>query len=138
MTVTQTPTEPALPWLQPGDAFPSATPPATQAGAVGSNLPGLLAAGGALDVATLKAAYSQGIFPWFSDGQPILWWSTDPRMVLRVADFTVQPSFKKTLRKFRSGDNGRINCEVRFDTAFEQVIKVLEVRQEDVRKFGAQ
>jgi leucyl/phenylalanyl-tRNA---protein transferase len=82
----------------------------------------LVAVGGALDVATLKRAYSQGIFPWFSEGQPILWWSTDPRMVLKVADFKVQPSFKKTLKKFVKGFNGAIDCEVRMDTAFEQVI----------------
>ncbi len=111
-------TEHPLPWLQAGDAFP----PVTQAGGADSTIPGLLAAGGALDVATLLSAYSQGIFPWFSEGQPILWWSTDPRMVLKVADFRLQPSFRKTLQKFRSGFNGKLNCEVRFDTAFDQVI----------------
>lgn len=122
MNSKQRPTEQPLPWLEAGDAFP----PVTQAGGWDSTIPGLLAAGGALDVATLRSAYSQGIFPWFSEGQPILWWSTDPRMVLQVADFKLQPSFKKTLSKFCSGKyhnkNGSIDCEVRFDTAFEQVI----------------
>ncbi len=107
-----------LPWLEVGDAFP----PVAQAGTYEDCPAGLLAAGGALDVATLKAAYSHGVFPWFSAGQPILWWSTDPRMVLQVADFKLQPSFKKTLKKFQAGFNGSIDCEVRFDTAFEQVI----------------
>ena len=107
-----------LPWLEAGEAFP----PVAQAGTYESCPEGLLAAGGVLDVATLKSAYAQGIFPWFSEGQPILWWSTDPRMVLQVAEFKLQPSFKKTLKKFQSGFNGSLDCEVRFDTAFEQVI----------------
>ncbi len=118
MNTEHRPVEHPLPWLEPGDTFP----PVTQARGADSGLPGLLAAGGALDVSTLTSAYARGIFPWFSEGQPILWWSTDPRMVLKVADFKLQPSFKKTLQKFRSGFNGSIDCEVRFDTAFEQVI----------------
>jgi leucyl/phenylalanyl-tRNA---protein transferase len=109
---------PPLPQLAAGEAFP----PVDVQHELSEEMPGLVAVGGALDVATLKRAYSQGIFPWFSAGQPILWWSTDPRMVLNVADFKVQPSFKKTLKKFHSGFNGAIDCEVRFDTAFEQVI----------------
>jgi leucyl/phenylalanyl-tRNA---protein transferase len=107
-----------LPQLGAGEAFP----PVDLQHELSDEMPGLIAVGGALDVATLKHAYSQGIFPWFSAGQPILWWSTDPRMVLRVEDFKVQPSFKKTLKKFQSGFNGSLDCEVRFDTAFEQVI----------------
>jgi leucyl/phenylalanyl-tRNA--protein transferase len=112
-----------LPQLGAGEAFPDVNIQHE----LSDEMPGLVAVGGALDVATLKHAYSQGIFPWFSAGQPILWWSTDPRMVLRVADFKVQPSFKKTLKKFASGykfgSMGAIDCEVRIDTAFEQVIK---------------
>lgn len=107
-----------LPQLGKGEAFP----PVDLQHELSQDFPGLLAVGGALDVATLKSAYSQGIFPWFSEGQPILWWSTDPRMVLRVADFKLQPSFKKTLNKFRTGFNAQMDCEVRFDSAFEQVI----------------
>ena len=115
-----------LPQLGAGEAFP----PVDVQHELSHEMPGLIAVGGRLDVATLKRAYSQGIFPWFSEGQPILWWSTDPRMVLRVADFKVQPSFKKTLKKFargykfgyQFGFTGAIDCEVRFDTAFEQVI----------------
>jgi leucyl/phenylalanyl-tRNA--protein transferase len=57
------------------------------AGGASQPAPGLLAAGGALDVPTLRARLRGGIFPWFSDGQPILWWSTDPRMVLFTAEF---------------------------------------------------
>ena len=103
-----------LPWLDAGEPFP----PVDQAWGPDSEAPGLLAAGGQLDVPTLRDAYGQGIFPWFSDGQPILWWSPDPRMVLRVADFRLHPSLRKTLRHFsRSGV-----FEIRFDSAFAQVI----------------
>jgi leucyl/phenylalanyl-tRNA--protein transferase len=58
------------------------------------------------------------VFPWFSDGQPILWWSPDPRMVLQVEEFRLQQSFRKSLSKFASTDG----CEIRMDSAFEQVI----------------
>lgn len=104
-----------LPWLEAGDPFP----PVDQAWGDADPAPGLLAAGGALDVATLLSAYSQGIFPWFSRGQPILWWSTDPRMVLRVGDFRLQPSLRKEMRSgLRSG-----RLEIRFDHDFEAVIR---------------
>lgn len=103
-----------LPWLEPGEDFP----PAAQAWGAGSEAPGLLAAGGSLDVDTLCRAYAHGIFPWFSEGQPILWWSADPRMVLETAQFRLHRSLRKTLRRFELNPN----CEIRFDTAFEQVI----------------
>ena len=51
-----------------------------------------------MDVPTLLSAYQQGIFPWFSDGQPPLWWSTSPRMVLSVNEFKLHPSLKKQLK----------------------------------------
>jgi len=103
-----------LPWLEPGEAFP----PVTQAWGPSSEAPGLLAAGGALDVDSLRRAYAHGIFPWFSTGQPILWWSPEPRMVLEVSRFRLHRSLRKTLLKFISTPG----CEVRFDSAFEQVI----------------
>lgn len=103
-----------LPWLDAGENFPAV------AGAWGpaDPAPGLLAAGAALDVATLVQAYAQGIFPWFSEGQPVLWWSPDPRMVLQTADFKLHKSLRKTLHRF-------INdacCDIRFDSAFDEVI----------------
>lgn len=104
-----------LPWLEPGEDFP----PVEQAWGSGSDAPGLLAAGGSLDVDTLCRAYAHGIFPWFSPGQPILWWSTDPRMVLKVSDFRLHRSLRKTLQKFVRTPG----CEIRFDTAFEDVIR---------------
>lgn len=104
-----------LPWLEPGEPFP----PVEQAWGPGTAAPGLLAAGADLAVPTLCAAYSRGIFPWYSDGQPPLWWSTDPRMVLQVAEFRVHRSLRQTLRRFCSAPD----CEVRFNTAFDQVIQ---------------
>jgi leucyl/phenylalanyl-tRNA--protein transferase len=84
----------------------------------GSEAPGLLAAGGELTPQRLAEAYSKGVFPWYSVGQPVLWWSPDPRMVLRVADFKVSRSLRKTLARFARSPA----CEVRIDSAFEQVI----------------
>jgi leucyl/phenylalanyl-tRNA---protein transferase len=107
--------QPHLPWLQAHQPFPAVS----QTWGPDTPAPGLLAAGGALDVETLREAYSQGIFPWFSKGQPPLWWSPDPRMVLRVADFRLHPSFKKTLKKF--SQSGR--CEIRVDSNFRAVIE---------------
>lgn len=109
------PTQPNLPWLEAEQPFP----PVTRAWGLSTPAPGLLAAGGALTVPTLRSAYSQGIFPWFSDGQPILWWSPDPRMVLTVAHFRLHPSFKKTLKKFRSSTH----CEIRVNTDFRRVME---------------
>ena len=60
---------------------------------------GLLAAGRDLSVGTLAEAYGQGIFPWFSDGEPILWWSPDPRMVLFPAELHVPKSLARRMKK---------------------------------------
>ena len=106
---------PALPWLEPGQAFP----PVSTAWGAGDPAPGLLAAGGALDVPSLLAAYAEGIFPWYSEGQPTLWWSPDPRMVLQVADFQLHDSLRKPLR---SGLRHQ-RIEVRFDHDFSTVIR---------------
>jgi leucyl/phenylalanyl-tRNA--protein transferase len=75
---------------------------------------GLLAVGGDLRPERLLLAYAQGIFPWYSEGQPILWHSPDPRMVLRAEDLHVPRSLRKTLKKgvYR----------VSLDTAFADVI----------------
>ena len=84
----------------------------------GSEAPGLLAAGGELTPQRLTEAYSMGVFPWYSAGQPVLWWSPDPRMVLWVADFKLARSLRKTVARFARSPV----CEVRIDSAFEQVI----------------
>ena len=76
---------------------------------------GLLAVGGDLSVGRLLEAYRKGIFPWFSDNQPILWWSPNPRSILELAEFRVSRSLRKTLKK---------NVfTVTFDEAFEAVIE---------------
>jgi leucyl/phenylalanyl-tRNA---protein transferase len=94
-------------------------PPAGQALGRSSDAPGLLAAGGKLTLRRLHEAYSHGVFPWFSQGQPVLWWSPDPRMVLPVAQFKISRSLRKTLRRFIASPG----CEVRIDSAFETVIR---------------
>lgn len=76
---------------------------------------GLLAVGGDLSVDTLLKAYYSGIFPWYNENDPILWWSPDPRMVLFPDKFKVSKSFRKTLR-----DPG---FQVTFNQNFEQVIE---------------
>ena len=101
-------------WLTEQDPFP----PTRLALGPDTDAPGLLAAGGELSVARLQQAYRQGIFPWFGPGQPVMWWSTAPRMVLPVADFRLTRSLRKTLQKFRRTPG----CAVRVDTAFAQVI----------------
>jgi leucyl/phenylalanyl-tRNA---protein transferase len=104
-----------VPWLSAGESFP----PASAAWCADDPAPGLLAAGSTLEVSTLVNAYSKGIFPWFSEGQPVLWWSPDPRMVLKTADFRLHRSLRKSLLRFSSGDD----CEIRFDSDFKSVIR---------------
>ena len=84
-----------------------------------SEAPGLVAAGGELGTERLAEAYAKGIFPWFSKGQPILWWSPDPRMVLLPAEFRLARSLKKTVRRFIATPG----CEVRIDSACRRVIE---------------
>jgi len=83
-----------IPWLHPGDP-PDAFPPVETAL---TDPDGLLCVGGDLSPTRLLAAYRRGIFPWFSEGQPILWWSPDPRTVLYPAEFKVSRSLAKTIR----------------------------------------
>ncbi|PLW98045.1 MAG: leucyl/phenylalanyl-tRNA--protein transferase [Marinilabiliales bacterium] len=76
---------------------------------------GLLAVGGDLEPATLLEAYSKGVFPWFSQYDPILWWSLDPRMVLFTNEIHLSKSLKRVIR------SGKFS--VSFDDQFESVIK---------------
>jgi leucyl/phenylalanyl-tRNA--protein transferase len=91
------------------DSYHMAFPPADHA-----NPDGLLAIGGELREDWLLSAYAGGIFPWFNDGDPIMWWSPDPRFVLRPTDVKV----KKSMRPFLNNEK----YEFRLDTAFEDVI----------------
>lgn len=98
-------------WLAPGQPFP----PVTDA----LNSPnGLLAASAELSAEHLLLAYSQGIFPWYSEDEPVLWWSPDPRMVLFTDEFRVSRSFAKTLRKVSSESS----LHIRLDSAFADVV----------------
>lgn len=76
---------------------------------------GLLAIGGDLSPQRLVAAYAHGIFPWFNEFDPIMWWSPNPRMVLFPEKFKLSKSLKQTLNKNK--------FELRIDTAFEHVIE---------------
>lgn len=82
-------------WLSP-DAPADAFPPVDTAL---DDPPGLLAGGGDLSVARLRAAYARGIFPWFLEGQPVLWWSPDPREVLFPGEFHRSRSLARRLRR---------------------------------------
>ena len=76
---------------------------------------GLLAIGGDLSPERLLVAYSSGIFPWYSEGEPILWWSLDPRMVMKPSDLKITKSLWKTI------ESHKFSCS--FDTDFEGVIR---------------
>ena len=98
---------PMIPWLERDQPFPPVSRALREPN-------GLLAAGADLTVPRLLDAYRHGIFPWYSAGQPVLWWSPDPRMVLVPSAMKVSRSLKKRLRR-REGT-------VRADTAFEAVM----------------
>jgi leucyl/phenylalanyl-tRNA---protein transferase len=104
-----------VPWLEVDTPFP----PVNSALTAEQGAAGLLAAGADLSVERLLDAYRQGIFPWFSEGQPILWWSTDPRMVLYTDQFKLSDSLKKKLIKSKNNPN----IEFKFDSAFEAVMR---------------
>jgi leucyl/phenylalanyl-tRNA--protein transferase len=81
--------------------------------------PGLVAAGGDLSVPRLITAYENGLYPWFSEGQPILWWSPDPRMVLKVAHFKLRRSLKKRIAALLREPG----LQLRVDGAFAEVVR---------------
>ena len=114
-----------IPWLESHSPFPDVSEALTM------DAPGLLAAGADLSPQRLLAAYKRGIFPWFSEGQPILWWSTDPRMVLKTADFKVSDSLRKTLRRVERSMHEGGRYQVRFDSAFEDVMHACAAPRKD-------
>jgi leucyl/phenylalanyl-tRNA---protein transferase len=105
-----------IPWLRPGDPFPAVENALAEPN-------GLLAGGGDLSLPRLVEAYEHGIFPWYSEEQPILWWSPDPRMVLFPAELRISRSLRKRL--------ARRDYEVRADTAFEEVIRACAAPRHD-------
>jgi leucyl/phenylalanyl-tRNA--protein transferase len=106
-----------IPWLDDNDPFPP-----VEDALIEPN--GLLAAGGGLSVGRLMEAYRRGIFPWFGEEDPVLWWTPDPRMVLWLDELHVSRSLRRTVR------SGRFS--VTLDTAFDQVIRgCAEPRHDD-------
>ena len=97
-----------IPWLDPESPFPPLETALARPN-------GLLAVGGDLSPSRLIDAYRRGIFPWFNEGEPILWWSPDPRMVLFPQELKISRSLRKTLK--------RGNYEIRADSAFKQVME---------------
>jgi leucyl/phenylalanyl-tRNA---protein transferase len=104
-----------IPWLDGNSAFPPLESARKEPN-------GLLAVGGDLSPQRLLEAYRHGIFPWFSEGDPILWWSPDPRMVLFPAELKVSRSLGKSLRNRR--------YEIRFDCDFDGVIRACAAPRE--------
>jgi leucyl/phenylalanyl-tRNA--protein transferase len=109
-----------IPWLAPGQTFP-----AVDAALRAPN--GLLAASAELSIERLLAGYAEGIFPWYSEGEPVLWWSPDPRMVLLCAEFKVSRSLQKTLRRCAREPA----IEVVIDRAFTDVVRACSAPRAD-------
>lgn len=86
----------AIPWLGPNDPFPN---PQTESDP-DPEVPGLLAVSERIFTGQLLRAYQRGIFPWYSERQPVLWWSPDPRMTLNPAEFKVSHSLRKSIKQF--------------------------------------
>src|SRR5215204_139705 len=97
-----------IPWIETDQPFPPIHRALREPN-------GLLAAGGELTTARLVEAYRQGIFPWYSEGEPVLWWSPDPRMVLLPEELRVSRSLRKRLR--------RKEYEIRVDTCFTALMR---------------
>lgn len=108
-----------IPWLEPEDPFPDVSLALTESH--GAN--GLLAASADISPARLIEAYKKGIFPWFSAGQPVLWWSTNPRMVLPTNGLSISHSLRKKLNQVRKSILSNGKWKIRFDYAFEAVIR---------------
>jgi leucyl/phenylalanyl-tRNA---protein transferase len=104
--------KPTIPWLDSHSEFPD-TSEALQ------YPPGLLAASLEINADWLEASYARGIFPWYSQGEPVLWWSTSPRAVLYTDEFKLHRSLAKTLRKTAKSPGHSI----RLNTAFEAVMR---------------
>lgn len=101
-----------IPWIRP---LPPAASPFPPVATALRDPNGLLAAGGDLSPERLLDAYAQGIFPWYGPGEPILWWSPDPRMVLFPREIRIRRSLRQTLR--------RGNYRVRLDQDFAAIIR---------------
>lgn len=104
-----------IPWLGPDDPFPD---PQTQADP-DPDVPGLLAVSERIFAGQLERAYRNGIFPWYSNHQPVLWWSPDPRMTLNPSDLKISRSLRKHIKACL--DDPQI--ELRVDDRFTEVMR---------------
>ena len=104
-------------WLEPDTPFPDPEQALKEPA-------GLLAAGADLSIGRLRAAYSQGIFPWFSEDEPPLWWSPNPRMVLQCDALHLSHSLGKRLRQIaRAQEAGDYSIVVKVNTAFTSTLR---------------
>ncbi|MEY3651416.1 MAG: hypothetical protein RLZZ351_781 [Pseudomonadota bacterium] len=94
-------------WLGPNDPFPN---PLLEADPDPS-VPGLIAVSEQIYPGQLARAYQQGIFPWYSDNQPVLWWSPDPRMVLKPSNFKCSDSLRKIIRLFCQNSQSQVEVD---------------------------
>lgn len=108
-----------IPWLEQNDPFPDVAAALTEE----SGFPGLLAASADMSPSRLLDAYRHGIFPWYSENQPVLWWSTDPRMVLHTEQFTISHSLGKKLKQVHKSIHFGGPWQLKFDSDFGQVIR---------------
>ncbi len=105
----------SLLWVDPDDPLP----PTHLAFRAEEGANGLLAAGADLSASRLKEAYSKGIFPWFSEGEPVLWWTPSPRMVLMLDEFKISKSLRKSIARFLEDKT----LEVAADRDFKAVMQ---------------
>ncbi|MEY4083015.1 MAG: hypothetical protein RL483_384 [Pseudomonadota bacterium] len=110
----QKPLRPRLAWVGPHDDFPRTQ----DAWTAQDGADGLLAVGETLSPALLVRAYQRGIFPWSGPGEPILWWTPDPRMVLRVSDFRLHRSIRQAARQCQ-----REGLTLRFNQDFDEIVQ---------------
>lgn len=109
--------------MRPGDPFP----PADQALPAETPFPGLLAVGGRVDVDSLEAAYGRGIFPWFGPGEPPMWWSPDPRMLLAPHELKVRRSLRQSARRVM----GSADFSLHVDRDFRRVMQACAAPRRD-------
>lgn len=101
-----------LTWIGPNDPLPDPSRALREPN-------GLLAAGADLSAARLLEAYRHGVYPWYTEGQPVLWWSPDPRMVLHLDEFRVSRSLRQTMRRARRERRWRLSL----DACFERTLR---------------
>lgn len=102
-------------WIDPHDPLPATEYALT----LDEGANGLLAAGADLSAARLIEAYSRGIFPWFSRGEPVLWWTPSPRMVLMLEEFRITKSFRKTIARVLKDPDWEIRTDHNFDAVMQ-------------------